>query len=86
MNKAFRHTVERWHSNTPKFFKNIIYIAIIISTSAIGIQTTLLSTNSIIPAWWQEAYPYLIGLGVGASAVAKLTREYKECNDDDNVN
>lgn len=57
-----------------------MYIAIIISTSAIAIQTTLLTTNSIIPHWWEEAYPYLIGLGVGASAVAKLTKEHGSDN------
>jgi len=76
MNKTFRHTIERWQANTPRFFKNIIYIAIIIATSAIGVQTTLVNTNSTIPHLWEEAYPYLIGIGAGASAVAKLTREY----------
>ena len=82
MHKAFKTTIERWYANTPKFFKNIMYIAIIISTSAVAIQTTLIATNSAIPHWWEEAYPYLIGAGVGMSAVAKLTREYK----DDNAN
>lgn len=80
MKKSFKHTIDRWHANTPKFFKNIIYIAIIISTSAIGIQTTLKATDSMIPHWWEETYPYLIGVGAGMSAVAKLTREY---GDDD---
>lgn len=82
---TFRHTIERWKANTPKFFKNIIYIAIIISTSAIGIQTTLLSTNSVIPHWWEEVYPYLIGIGAGMSSVAKLTREYDHEGDGGNV-
>ena len=82
MQKAFRQTIERWYANTPKFFKNIMYVAIIISTSAVAIQTTLIATNSIIPNWWETAYPYLIGAGVGMTAVAKLTREYK----DDNAN
>lgn len=77
-----KQVIERWYAHTPKFFKNIIYIAIIISTSAIGIQTTLISTGSSIPEWWEQVYPYLIGIGAGMSAVAKLTREY----DGDNVN
>ena len=81
MQKAFKQTIERWYARTPKFFKNIMYIAIIISTSAVAIQTTLLATNSMSPHWWEEAYPYLIGAGVGMSAVAKLTREYKDDNE-----
>ena len=78
---TFRHAIERWKANTPKFFRNIIYIAIIISTSAIGIQTTLTATGSVVPHWWEEAYPYLIGIGAGMSSVAKLTREYGDDND-----
>jgi hypothetical protein len=38
-------------------------------------------TNNIDePEWWLQAMPYIVGIGAGAGAVAKLTQQYDKNN------
>jgi len=66
---------ERWKARVPKFFKWIMGIGTGIATIALAIQMALNSAGASIPEWWETIYPYMIGIGAGMTAVAKLTRE-----------
>ena len=80
MKKLFLTLHDRWQAKTPLIFRRIIKIAITLSTSAIAIHTTCTSINVDEPEWWLRAMPYLVGMGIGAGAVAKLTQQYDKDN------
>lgn len=80
MKKLFLTLRNRWQAKTPLIFSRIIKIAVTLSTSAIAIHTTCTSINIDEPEWWLSAMPYIIGIGVGAGAVAKLTQQYDKDN------
>ena len=76
MQNIFKIISKRWRSAMPKFFKWILGIAASISGVALAIQTSLLTAGVCIPTWWETLCPYLIGIGAGMAAVAKLTQEH----------
>lgn len=76
--KLFKTLSERWRDATPRFFKRIIYVGSVVSGVALAIHVALVAGNAIEPQWWQDIYPYLIGVPAGMAAVAKLTKEGNE--------
>lgn len=81
MLKGLETLQNRWRAKTPIIFSRIIKIAVTLSASAIAIHTTCTNIGIDEPEWWLKAMPYLIGVGIGGGAVAKLTQQY-----DDNGN
>lgn len=73
--KRLKSLKERWKATTPFFFKRIIYVGSIFSGVALAIHVALVAGSAIEPQWWQDIYPYLIGIPAGMAAVAKLTKE-----------
>lgn len=67
---------DRWKSQTPLVFSRIIKVAMALSTTAIAIQTALMTAGAEIPDWWLSIFPYFVGIGAGMAAVAKLTQRY----------
>lgn len=65
----------RWKAQMPAFFKWVMGISGSIAAIALAIQVALTSGNAVIPEWWETIYPYLIGIGAGMSATAKLTQK-----------
>lgn len=76
--KRFKTLLERWRATTPRFFKRIIYIGSVVSGVALAIHVALVAGSAIEPQWWQDIYPYLIGVPAGMAAVSKLTKEGNE--------
>lgn len=76
MYKMLETLKERWTARTPIIFSKIIRFAMSISCVAIAIQTALVTAGAEIPEWWGIVFPYMVGAGAGASAVAKLTQQY----------
>ncbi len=76
LKELFNTLHSRWKAKTPLIFKRIIKISIGVSTASIAIQTAFTEYGIEPPAWWMQTLPYLIGAGVGAGAVAKLTQQY----------
>lgn len=74
--KIYRILVERWKAECPKIFKNILRLSLALSGVALAINTAMVSGGANIPEWWSATYPYLVGVGAGAAAVAKLTKEH----------
>ena len=76
MKKFMLKLRNRWKSETPKFFKNIIRIGVSISGVAIAIHMAIEAAGAVEPQWWITIYPYIVGLPAGMAATAKLTRDY----------
>lgn len=75
MKKILKTISDRWNSDMPKFFKWVMGIGTSIAAIALAIQMALNSGGAVTPQWWETLYPYLIGIGAGMTAVAKLTQE-----------
>lgn len=73
--KWIRVAIYRFKQQTPAFFKVLVRIGLGISTVAASIQVALNTAEAAAPDWWTTAYPYLIGVGAGMAAAAKLTKE-----------
>lgn len=76
MKKVFNTIIERWKAKVPLFFKWIMGIGTGVAAIALAIQMALDAGNAIAPEWWTNLYPYLIGIGAGMTATAKLTQQH----------
>lgn len=66
---------ERWKAQIPLFFKWIMGIGTSVAGVALAIHMAMSSAGAVIPEWWSSVYPYLIGVGAGMTATAKLTQK-----------
>lgn len=76
MKKAWNNLKQRWKARTPRIFKWIIKVALGVSGVSIAIHSALMAAGAAEPMWWQEIYPYLVGVPAGMAAVAKITQTY----------
>lgn len=67
---------QRWSAKIPIFFRWVMGISSSVAAIALAINVALNSSGAVTPAWWQLVYPYLIGIGAGMTACAKLTQEH----------
>lgn len=51
-------------------------ISISIASIALAIQLALTEGGATAPTWWENVYPYLIGVGAGMTAASKLTQKH----------
>lgn len=66
----------RWQNAMPRFFRNICWIGALISGTALAINTAITAGGGATHEWWNEIYPYLLGVPAGAAFVAKFTQQY----------
>ena len=69
----------------PKFFKWIFSVAAAIGVVALAIDTAMISGGATPPEWWNDVFPYLLGISGGAAAVAKFTVKGGMENDNHNT-
>lgn len=74
MKKIFTIVKNRWNAAMPLFFKWIMGIGAGLASIALAVHTAMLSAGAQIPDWWNAIYPYIIGVGAGMTAAAKLTQ------------
>lgn len=67
---------QRWSNTMPKFFKVILCISALISGTALAVNTAIVAGGGVTHEWWNEVYPYLLGIPAGAAFVAKFTQTY----------
>lgn len=60
----------------PKFFKVILGICALVSGTALAVNTAIVAGGGVTHEWWNEVYPYLLGIPAGAAFVAKFTQTY----------
>ena len=78
MKKILKEIRNRWKSETPKFFKNIVKIGLSISGIALAMHLAVLGAGAEEPQWWVDVYPYIIAIPAGMAATAKLTIKHKD--------
>ncbi|MBR5950851.1 MAG: hypothetical protein IKZ87_05385 [Actinomycetaceae bacterium] len=67
---------QRWSNTMPKFFKVILCICALVGGTALAVNTAIVTGGGVTHEWWNELYPYLIGIPAGAAFVAKFTQTY----------
>lgn len=77
MEEKIRHTGSelkgRWVAKMPRFFRRIVIVCACIVGTAIGVNTMLTVANATPHQWWNDIYPYLVGVPTGMAIVCKLT-------------
>lgn len=66
----------RWKNTMPRFFRNICWVGTLISGTALAVNTAITAGGGTPHEWWNEIYPYLLGVPAGAAFVAKFTQQY----------
>lgn len=66
----------RWHNHMPKFFARICWICALISGTALAVNTAIMAGGGTTHEWWNDIYPYLLGVPAGMAFVAKFTQNY----------
>ena len=67
---------QRWSSTMPKFFKVILCVCALVSGTALAVNTAIVAGGGVTHEWWNDIYPYLLGIPAGAAFVAKFTQTY----------
>ena len=79
--KLLKTLKSRWRNTMPRFFRNICWCCTLISGTALAVNTAITAGGGMTHEWWNDIYPYLLGIPAGMAFVAKFTQGY-----DDNGN
>lgn len=60
----------------PKFFRVVFWVCSLISGTALAVNTAILAAGGTTHEWWNDLYPYLIGIPAGMAFVCKFTQTY----------
>lgn len=67
----------RFQSDTPKIARAIRNIAAFVSGLALAVMTALLAAQSTIPTWFNNVYPYLIGVPAAVAFISQFSSDNK---------
>lgn len=73
---------ERWNSKTPKFWKKVQRIAILVG----AVAGTIIAAPIALPAAVITAAGYAVAIGTAVATVSQFTVEDKPTNTEENVN
>ena len=76
MKKFWNTLSSRWSNAMPKFFSRICWACSLISGTALAVNTRITAGGGITPEWWNDIYPYLLGIPAGMAFAAKFTQKY----------
>ncbi len=76
MKKFWQTLRSRWRNHMPKFFSRICWVCALISGTALAANTAVQAGGGTTHEWWNELYPYLLGVPAGMAFVAKFTQNY----------
>ena len=71
--KTGNEAVKRWQEKMPKFFRIMMWICALISGTALAVNTAILAAGAQPHEWWQDIFPYLIGVPAGGMFVCRFT-------------
>lgn len=71
--KTGNEAVKRWNSKMPKFFRHIMWLCALVSGTALAVNTAITLGGGTPHEWWQDIYPYMLGIPAGMAFVAKFT-------------
>ena len=73
---------ERWNSKTPKFWKKVQRIAILVG----AVAGTIIAAPVALPTAVITAAGYAVAIGTAVATVSQFTVEDKSTNTEENVN
>lgn len=77
MGEAIKNTgneaVKRWHSKMPRFFRWMIYACAFVAGLALSVNTAITMGGGTPHEWWNDIYPYLLGVPAGMAFCCKFT-------------
>ena len=74
--KVFNIISQRWRNTMPRFFACICWVGALVSGTALAVNTAITAGGGIPHEWWNDIYPYLLGIPAGMAFVAKFTQSY----------
>lgn len=75
MKKVWRIIRERWEHTMPTFFRIVCWVCSLISGTALAVNTAIIAGGTEPHQWWQDIYPYLLGIPAGMAFAAKFTQK-----------
>ena len=66
----------RWTHAMPKFFRVVFWVCSLVSGTALAVNTAIVAGGGMPHGWWQDIYPYLLGVPAGMAFAAKFTQTY----------
>ena len=69
---------ENFKADTPKVAKLVRNIAAFVSGCSLAIMTSLVAAQSTIPAWFEKAYPYMIGIPAAIAFISQFSSKKNE--------
>lgn len=78
MNKIIERLWANFKADTPRIAKRVRNIAAGISGCALAVMTALLAAQSQIPDWFNNIYPYLIGVPAAIAFVSQFSSKKDE--------
>lgn len=66
----------RWKNAMPKFFRVVFCVCSLVSGTALAVNTAITAGGGATHEWWNDVYPYLLGVPAGAAFVCKFTQTY----------
>ena len=76
MKEFWKELRQRWRNHMPVFFRRVMWICALISGTAIAVNTAIVAGGGTAHEWWNDVYPYLLGIPAGAAFVSKFTQQY----------
>lgn len=67
---------QRWSNAMPGFFRRICWLSALVGGAALAVNTAIVAGGGTTHEWWNDIYPYLLGVPAGAAFVAKFTQNY----------
>lgn len=74
----FNRLSERFQADTPKIAGGVRNISVFISGAALAVMTALLTAQSPIPEWFNNVYPYLIGIPAAIAFACQFSEKKEE--------
>ena len=78
MKKFWNLLRSRWLNAMPKFFSRICWVCTLVSGTALAANTAIIAGGGTTHEWWDNIYPYLLGIPAGMAFVAKFTQNYDQ--------
>lgn len=67
----------RFQSDTPKIARRIRNVCAFVSGLALAVMTALLAAQSQIPGWFNDIYPYCIGVPAAVAFLCQFAEDKK---------
>ncbi len=76
LTKLWQTLQSRWRNSMPRFFNRVCWLSALVSGTALAVNTAVVQGGGTTHEWWNDIYPYLLGVPAGMFFAAKFTQNY----------